>query len=163
MGFDFDCVLCSLLMFIRFFYTGNHTFYETQNLDHMLHSLLHLTMVSRLKRYVIGLCMMSFKKVSAFIVPRLFLLAHFQGIFVWPLPSIHPEERRRQQILYQISFNQSQWNFSVSVDFPFPFFAFGLVWFGLVCIATQTENLYVGHNNLDALHNENGKCNNFSI
>lgn len=47
--------------------------FRCQHLDHMLHSVLHLTMVSRLKRCVIGLCRMSFKKVLWHSLCRLFL------------------------------------------------------------------------------------------
>lgn len=83
MGFDFDCVLCLLLMF--------HPFYTSSQLDALTLALeiwticyyvtfdLHSTMVSPAKRCVIGLRTMSFKKVS------LSLCIHSLPVFVFSL------------------------------------------------------------------------------
>lgn len=79
MGFDFDCVLCSLLMFHSMFTQLNTAVYILTFASHArtltyaarksepyVTFALHLMMVSQAKRRVIVLRTVSFKRVSAF-------------------------------------------------------------------------------------------------
>lgn len=64
------CYLCFIPFHTSSFWSlclHFHTLTQTtENLNHMLHSTLHLTIVSRTKRCVIGLRMIPFKKVSTY-------------------------------------------------------------------------------------------------
>lgn len=107
MGFDFDCVLCLLLMF--------HPFYTSSQLDALTLALeiwticyyvtfdLHSTMVSPAKRCVIGLRTMSFKKVSLSLysfIARLCLFSARKHLLPTDSIEFGAKDRKKDQILY---------------------------------------------------------------
>lgn len=164
MGFDFDCVLCLLLMF--------HPFYTSSQLDALTLALeiwticyyvtfdLHSTMVSPAKRCVIGLRTMSFKKVSLSVFihcPSLSFLcskASPSDRFDWV--RCKGSKERPNIVLDYIQ--------SVSVEF-FLLAQFCSSLLFAVHIATQTEIFNVNYiSNWMVNHTSNLVwCNNFSI